>query len=365
MAKLLNTTFLVTQSAPAAPSSGFGTLYASGSSLYYKNSNGINYNLTLVGSGSVSVFTGGGTWTKPPNIKYIKVVCVGAGGGGGSGRRTIAGAVTCGGGGGGGGSISVAYFDSSSLLSTSYTINVGSGGPGAPGRTVTADGTAGVNGANSSFVSGSTSLVVAAGGAAGNGGRSNTNQGINPSGVGIVYSAGVNSSPSPVTIPNPFPPYYRVGQNGGNGSQNTPFTILEAFGFNSTNGQRSLAGGGGGGGITAAGVSGSGGSGSAIYNYNNLIQSGSPGIVNGIINGDNGAPVFDVSQLLYYSGSVLATGVKVGTGGHGGAGGATSGTGGSGSLGAGGGGGGGNLSTGTAGRGGPGGDGFVLIFEYY
>ena len=44
MAKLLNTTFLVTQSAPATPSSDFGTLYASGSSLFFKNNNGINYN---------------------------------------------------------------------------------------------------------------------------------------------------------------------------------------------------------------------------------------------------------------------------------------------------------------------------------
>lgn len=360
MAKLLNTTFLVTQSAPATPSSGFGTLYASGSSLYYKNSNGINYNLTLAGSGSVSVFTGGGTWTKSPNIKYIKVVCVGAGGGGGSGRRTTAGAATCGGGGGGGGSISVAYFDSSSLLSTSYTINVGSGGPGGPGRTVAFDGAAGVAGTNSSFVSSSTSLVVAVGGTPGNGGRTNVGQGITPGGGTSLVNGGINNAPTTATVPNPNPPFYIVGQNGSQSGQNTPTNASNCF-----NSNRTLAGGGGGGGITAAGVSGSGGSGSAIYNYNNLIQSGSPGTVNGIINGDNGAPVFDVSQLLYYSGSVLATGVQVGTGGHGGAGGATSGAGGSGGLGAGGGGGGGNLTTGIAGAGGPGGNGFVLIFEYY
>ena len=79
MAKLLNTTFLVTQSAPATPSSGFGTLYASGSSLYFKNSSGTNYNLILAGSSSVSVFTGNGTWTKSNSIKYIKVVCAGGG----------------------------------------------------------------------------------------------------------------------------------------------------------------------------------------------------------------------------------------------------------------------------------------------
>jgi hypothetical protein len=360
MAKLLNTTFLVTQSAPATPSSGFGTLYASGSSLYYKNSNGINYNLILVGSGSVSVFTGGGIWTKPPNIKYIKVVCVGAGGGGGSGRRTTAGSATCGGGGGGGGSISVAYFNSPSLTTSSYTVNIGSGGPGGPGRTAVNEGVAGVAGTNSSFVSGSTSLVVAVGGTPGNGGRASLGLGIDPNGSASLVNGGINNAPTTATVPNPNPPFYIVGQNGSQSGLNTPTNAGNCF-----NGNRTLAGGGGGGGITAAGVSGSGGSGSAIYNYNNLIQSGSPGIVGGIINGANGASVLDVSQLLYYSGSVLATGVRVGTGGHGGAGGATSGTGGNGSLGAGGGGGGGNLTTGTAGAGGPGGNGFVLIFEYY
>jgi hypothetical protein len=365
MAKLLNTTFLVTQSAPATPSSGYGTLYASGSVVFFKNDNGVNYNLTLAGSSSISVFTNSGTWQKPPNVKYIKVVCVGGGGGGGAGRRSLVSSpTTSGGGGGGGGSLCVAFFDSSSLTTSSYTINVGSGGPGALGRTTVADGTAGVNGANSSFVSGSTSLVVAAGGAAGNGGRTSTNQGITPSVVAVLFSAGVNSTPSPATIPNPFPPHYIIGQNGGNGSQNTPFTIIPSFGWNNTNGLRSLAGGGGGGGVLT-GASGSGGSGSAIYNYTTLIQSGSPGTTTGTINGENGAPIFDAIQLLQYSGSNLITGISIGTGGHGGAGGATSGTGGSGSLGAGGGGGGGNLSTGTAGRGGPGGDGFVLIFEYY
>jgi hypothetical protein len=46
MAKLLNTTFLVTQSAPATPSSGFGTLFASSSKLYFKNTSGTTYDLT-------------------------------------------------------------------------------------------------------------------------------------------------------------------------------------------------------------------------------------------------------------------------------------------------------------------------------
>jgi hypothetical protein len=361
MAKLLNTTFLVTQSSPTTPSSGFGTLYASGSSIFFKNSSGVNYNLTLAGSSSVSVFTNSGTWNKPSNIKYIKVICVSGGGGGGSGRRGIAGSATCGGGGGGGGSIAIAYFSSSSLLSTSYTINVGSGGPGAAGRTVSNDGAAGVAGTNSSFVSSSTSLVVAVGGVPGNGGRTTLGQGVSPAGAGVLVNAGVNFFPTTATVPNPQPPFYNVGQNGSVSGQNSPTNA--ANGFIST---RTLAGGGGGGGTNSSGVSGSGGSGSAIFVYNNLISSGSPGNPAGIINGDNGGPIIDVAQLLLYSGSTITTGLSIGSGGHGGAGGATSGYGGTGSLGAGGGGGGGNYSTGPAGgKGGDGGNGFVLIFEYY
>lgn len=362
MAKLLNTTFLVTQSSPATPSVGFGTLYASGSSLYYKNSNGVNYNLILVGSGSVSVFVSSGTWSKPSNIKYIKVVCVGAGGGGGSGRRSTAGTAACGGGGGAGGDIAVAYFSSSSLTTTAYTVNVGSGGPGAAGRTGATgnDGIAGTSGTNSSFVSGSTNLVVATGGTPGNGGRPAVGSGRDTSNTIVNIVGGTNNALTTATVPNPNPPFYTVGQNGSQSGLNVPTNASEGF-----NGPRSLAGGGGGGGVTTTGVSGSGGSGSAVYNFNNLIQSGSPGSPSGTINGDNGVPIFDIAQLLYYSGSILTTGVRVGTGGHGGAGGATSGNGGSGSLGAGGGGGGGGLTTGVTGAGGPGGNGFVLIFEYY
>jgi hypothetical protein len=355
MAKLLNTTFLVTQSAPATPSSDFGTLYASGSSLFFKNSNGVNYNLILVGSGSVSVFTGNGTWTKSNNVKYIKVICAGGGGGGGGGRLAAASSLRFGGGGGAGGNINVAYFSSSSLTPGDYNITIGGGGGGGSGRTTTANfGLGGSTGFSSSFASGSTILLRGIGGIGGGGGDGG-------GGVG-----GINITQSTAIVPNPYPPFYYSGVNGGNGFTTTLVTASDAL-----SGNRFLAGGGGGGGINTSNISGSGGSGSAIYNYATLIPSGSPGRV-GSLNGENGAPVLDVAQLLFYSGSLLSTNVRVGTGGHGGAGGTNSpatsaGNGGNGSLGAGGGGGGGGTAAAgiSSGNGSNGGNGFVLIFEYY
>ena len=165
MAKLLNTTFLITQSVPSTPSSGYGTLYASGSSLYFKNSSGINYNLLLIGSSSISTYLTSATWTKPTNIKYIKVVCAGGGSGGGSGRLGAAVSNRFGGGGGAGGGVNIVYFDSSSLTTNTYTVTVGGGGAGGPAQiTTAASGITGSLGSNSSFSSGSTLLVVGVGG---------------------------------------------------------------------------------------------------------------------------------------------------------------------------------------------------------
>jgi len=357
MAKLLNTTFLVTQSAPATPSPGFGTLYASGSSLYFKNSSGVIYNLPIVSSSSISVYLGSSTWTKPLNIKYVKVVCAGGGGGGGSGRLGATATNRFGGGGGAGGSVNIVHFSSASLTPGSYTVTVGGGGAGGPAQiTTAADGITGSLGSNSSFSSGSTLLVVGVGG---NNGKAGTNT--------AGATGGTNTAPTTATVPNPLPPFYFSGTDGSAGFTTTVTTTANAFG-----GTRWLSGGGGGGGLTTANVSGSGGSGSAIYSYATLIQSGSPGIAGGSVDGQNGAPVIDTANLLYYSSSNLITGIKTGTGGHGGAGGTNSpassgGIGGSGSLGAGGGGGAGATAAASisSGRGGQGGDGFVIIFEYY
>ena len=361
MAKLLNTTFLVTQSAPATPSSDFGTLFASSSKLFFKNTSGTTYDLTVAGGGggglaSTLVYTSSGTYTynTGSNIQYIKVVCAGGGGGGGGGRLGLSGTNRAGGGGGAGGNINIAYFSSSLLTTGSYTGTVGAGGSGGAGRSgsITFTGGNGNIGADSTFASGLTVLLRATGGAFGGGGL--TTPGL----------AGTNVAPTSPTVPNPYPPFYYSGVNGAAGSTTTGANAGNAF-----NGSRLLAGGGGGGGITNTNISGSGGSGSAIYNYTSLIQSGSPGIVPGGV-GQNGASVIDISHLLFYSGSNLTVGASIGTGGHGGGGGSqtpvtSAGNGGSGSMAAGGGGGGATIVNTVSGTGGRGGDGFVLIFEYY
>lgn len=361
MAKLLNTTFLVTQSAPATPSSGFGTLFASGSSVYYKNSNGNTYDLTINGSSSYSIYTTSGTYnyTVLSNIKYIKVVCISGGGGGGTGARNVVSSYRNGGAGGAGGNINTVYYTSESLSPGDYTITVGAGGAGGLQNSSTGTGGAGSQGNPSSFSSASINLVRALGGVGGSGGGSNAVAGVHVGGTNLYPTTG-----STGTF-NPYPLYYFAGCDGGS----TGGGVVSGVRGTALGGARWLAAGGAGGGINNTNITSSAGSGSAIYSYNTLIQSGSPGFPEGV-DGNNGAPVIDISCLLFASGSGITTGVKIGTGGHGGAvgnGASSSGKGGSGSLGAGGGGGGGCLSTAglSALPGGKGGDGCVLIFEYY
>jgi len=362
MAKLLTTASFVTQSAPATPSSGYGTLYASGSNLFYKNNSGANYNLSIVGSSSFTFFTSSGTWTynTGSNIQYIKVVCAGAGGGGGSGRTlTPAAGNRNGGAGGAGGNINIAYFSSQSLRTGSYTVTVGGGGPGGARQTgINNNGNAGQTGANSSFASGSTILVIGVGGPGGAAGTA-TN-------VGNANAGGTNTAPTTASVPNPYPPFYFSGVNGGD----TGGGLVQPAEGNALE-TRWLAGGGGGGSINSSNVLVPGGSVSSVWNGVVLISSGSPGVSGS--NGSNGAPVVDALSLFYFSGSNLTSNVMIGTGGHGGGSGvhtpvsSSGGNGGSGSRAAGGGGGGGcNGATGlSSGAGGPGGDGFVIIFEYY
>jgi hypothetical protein len=358
MAKLLTTASFVTQSSPTTPSSGYGTLYASGSSLYYKNSSGVDYNISIVGSSSISVYTGSATWNKPSNIQYIKVVCIGAGGGGGGGRINASGGTSGGGEGGAGGNVATAYFSSTSLTGTAYSINVPSGGPGG-GRISAAgitNGNSGTTPGTSSFSSGSTILVSANGGLRGRGG-------------GITAGTGpINIIPtSPIS--NLYPPFYFTGQDGGQDLSGQGYGDATTFAY------RVIAGGGSGGRVFAGDFPSRGGSGSSIYSYTTLVRSGSPAAAGSGLPGDNGAPVIDVAHLFYYSGSNITTGVRIGTGGHGGGGGngtapftVSGGDGGTGSLCAGGGGGGGarpSASYTFSGAGGRGGGGCVVIFEYY
>lgn len=78
-------------------------------------------------------FTVNGTWTKPADIQYVEVVCIGAGGGGGGGSKEAAGSGgNSGGGGGGGGAVTKMLFRASDLGATE-TITVGVGGTSGAG----------------------------------------------------------------------------------------------------------------------------------------------------------------------------------------------------------------------------------------
>jgi len=182
MSKILKSLQLVTQSYTGTPSTGTGALFASGSVMYFENAAGTTFPLGLADTGGylrIREYTGsapgGGNltynWENFPNIRFIQVICVGAGGGGGSGA--IGPNRAAGGGGGGGGAIAWGFFDKNILTQPSYSISVGSGGAGAgPGGPYTGgaganSGQTGLTGSNTTFGG---HMVVARGGSGGSGG---------------------------------------------------------------------------------------------------------------------------------------------------------------------------------------------------
>src|SRR6478752_10832162 len=100
---------------------------------------------------NLQVFSGNGTWTKPPQAGTVRVVLLGAGGGGGSGRRGAAGTPRKGGSGGGGGGLTDTLFDGDDLPAT-VAVTIGAGGPGGVSVTTNStDGNAGSNGGVTTF----------------------------------------------------------------------------------------------------------------------------------------------------------------------------------------------------------------------
>lgn len=365
MSQVLKNLQLVTQSYSGTPNTGTGALFASGSALYFENAASTTFPLGLTGGGSgyliVREYTGsapgGGTltptWNNNSSIKYIQVICVGAGGGGGGGRCQNSGRVT-GGSGGGGGAIAWGFFDSASLTQPNYTISVGAGGAGGTSSAVLANGNPGVNGQYTTF--GGT-LVSASGGTGGLGGSSNIARAGGAGGLATACLPGPGfaipggTGGAIISTGNPTPPPSNFFT--------TPLTPI------------STAGGGAGGGYDS--ITGptafSGSSGSSGFQWNTLqTNGGSPG--KPATGGSNN--LVTATILLQFTSSAISTTYGLGGGGHGGDANNTQLTGYAGSnaglYGAGGGGGGGTSAVAGApisGAGGSGSSGLCIVVEYY
>lgn len=313
MSQVLKSLQLVTQSYSGTPSTGTGAIYASGSALYFENATGTIFPLGLSGGGSgyiiVREYTGsapgGGTltptWNNNSNIKYIQVICVGAGGGGGSGA--IGPNRASGGGGGGGGAIAWGFFDSASLTQPSYTISIGAGGAGGgPGGPYTggAGANQGVTGSAGRYTTFGENMVSASGGS---GGGRGGNIAVGPGGAGGL-----------ATLCLPGPGFAIPGGTGGTSVFNDSNSIPPINFFSTPLTPTSTAGGGAGAHVyNISGLvyfSGSLGAGGFEWNtlksnnttYNN---SGSNNLVTGTV-------------LLQFTSSIITTTYGLGGGGNGG-----------------------------------------------
>lgn len=368
MPKFLNNLFLITQSAPSTPSYG-GSLYTSGSSIFFKNSTGTEYNLTgSKGYISITEYTQSGTWTAPTDAKYVKIVAVGGGGaGGGGGRNSISSAIA-GGGGGQGGDVSIIFYPINSIPPGTYAVTVSSITTGGAGRAGSnGSGTSGAVGGHTFLTSASVTLIMASGGLGGTGGSTAT----------FIGSATRNTATGLLNIG----PFRMVGMGGGrvtNYQGQLPSYRSDADvnsgDYHARNGFRSTGGGGGGSGLTTTTAL-NGASGSGVWLVNGtLFTNGTPGLAGSTPanSGSNGASnVVTAASLFSFSGSAVVTSsYGFGGGGHGAGAGNTGGTvvggkgGNGGYFGAGGGGGGGAWAQ-NGGDGGNGAGGYLAILEYY
>ncbi len=290
---------------------------------------------TLGLSADVQIFTSSGTWTKPAGAKSVLVQLIGGGGGGGSGRKGAAGTIRSGGAGGGAGGWAMSTF-SASVLGSTETVTIGTGGAGGASRTANdSNGLPGSIGGSTSF--GTSQIWLRAGNGTGGGG-----------GAAAAATGGFSGQL--------FPPGSSSASNGSSSS------ATGAAGTTPAINNYGPGPGGSGGGITAANVASNGGNGGYVGSsgtgtnsgYGTSIQGGSGGSSGG--NGGNGTASPTNSNI----------------GGAGGGGGSSStttnaGAGGNGAIyGAGGGGGGASVnSVGNSGAGGNGANGIAIITTYF
>jgi len=359
-----NIQLFTTGSTPDTPTANNSVIFISGSNseLFFKNDAGTVYNLSDSSSYfNVYQYTSSGLYSKPDNVKYLQIVCIGAGGGGGSGRRTVSMTNRGGGGAGSGGGVVVGLFPSQSLTSKRYFVTVsttgGAGGPSsAPGNGIPG----GTGQFSSVHVSGSSPvsyIIRAEGGNPGAGGQPGTGTpgasvgGFTMQGIGRPY-VWASALGNAATTPNDAFGFLYSTPGGGSGAamNSNPTTGVTVFGEAFSSSQ-----------ATVYGVS---------------IPTGSPSATAAGGTGSNGIALnFPPAVFLNITGSLMSTtlrtslGNSLGCGGHGGGCGDLAGTipggkGGDGVTYGAGGGGGGAATTASNGAGGRGGPGYVLIVEY-
>ena len=287
-------------------------------------------------SENIQVFTPTGSfqiWSKPRNVSFVHILCIGPGGGGAGGQAGSATART-GGGGGGSGSIANGIFPSSVIPDILY-VSVGTGGVG------------GASGANGGGGSGSAYAAIAPT-APTNNILINGNAGAGGQAAGTAGIAGSLWGPN-----NGYVGYFAItnalaGINGGAGGANTGgggSNVIITY---------PLTGGGGGGGAALSNTAyGNGGSIAGV----GIIPTINGGITGGTLDGDNGYN----GQIPSSNSSVRLPMLFTGGAGGGANGTSTGGRGGNGGIGCGGGGGGAGTIGGAGGRGG---DGLVIITTF-
>jgi hypothetical protein len=189
------------------------------------------------------VYTSPATWTKPANIKAVRVTVLG-GGGGGHGCRAPAPQPSVIGATGAGGGVAIEYLSAPSIPGP-VTVTVGSGGPGGPGPGGPFTPTAGTAGGSSSFGPFLSATGGASGGDAGVGSGGN----FNLNGVVSNSNLAVRSS-----TPN-------LRSSGGGGNP----LFLSEYGRNGA--ASGGPGGSGANGETAIANTGSGGGGAESRNF--------------------------------------------------------------------------------------------------
>lgn len=286
----------------------------------------------------VQIFTSSETWVKPTRVKWVRVLCIGAGSGGGSGRVGASGTVIGGGGSGARGAVMMSDFKAD-FLPSNVPITIGAGGNGGLAISTTdTNGNAGSSGGKTTFGNASNPaiLIEATGSTGGSGGTTaggTAGNGSTSSAVGNIISLpGSGGGPG------------NIGTSTYGGTQNSQYTQAGA----------------GGGGISSSNIAGAG---NYCIGFSTDVESIYQPTVKGQLTVSN--PSLTTGDGI----SGLSTFLFGGLRSSGGTGGGSSitgngGKGGDGGIGSGGGGGGAALNGFSSGAGGNGGDGICIVWSW-